>query len=323
MDELELVVSSGIGEIHAESQTEIERLAEVCDRLDRSVHVALRVNPSEEVAGGAMRMGGTSSPFGIDEEALEEALARLLAHERLTFAGIHLFTGTQILDHEILATQYRRGIEIGRRASKQAALALRTVDFGGGLGVPYFPGEEALNLQGLGQELATLMAEIADDPAFAGTRFVLEPGRFLVGEAGVCVSRITDIKVSRDKKFLIMDGGMHHHLAASGNLGMVIKRNFPAAVATKLDVAERETVDIVGPLCTPLDTVGRSVALPPAEIGDLVAIFQSGAYARAASPLGFLSHRSPPEVWADDGAHTLIRRRGDSADYLLDQPDFP
>ena len=132
MDELELVVSSGIGEIHAESQTEIERLAEVCDRLDRSVHVALRVNPSEEVAGDAMRMGGTSSPFGIDEEALEEALARLLAHERLTFAGIHLFTGTQILDHEILATQYRRGIEIGRRASKQAARALRTVDFGGG-----------------------------------------------------------------------------------------------------------------------------------------------------------------------------------------------
>lgn len=320
VEELELVVSAGIGEIHAESATEIDRLGEICERLDRTAHVALRVNPGEDVAGGAMRMGGTPSPFGIDEETMEAVLSRLLATESLVFAGIHLFAGTQILDHEVLAAQYRRGLEIGRRASALAGEPLAMIDFGGGLGIPYFPGEERLDTAKLRVSLDALFGDVAGEPAFAGTRFVVEPGRFLIGEAGVYVSRVNDIKVSRDKKFLIADGGMHHHLAASGNLGMVIKRNFPTAIATKLDVADRDTVDVVGPLCTPLDTLGRSVSLPTAAIGDLVAIFQAGAYARAASPLGFLSHRSPPEVWVDRGSHLLIRERGEPADYLRDQP---
>ncbi len=321
-EELELVAAAGIGEIHAESAAEVDRLAAICDRLDRTIAVALRVNPGTEAVGGAMRMGGAPSPFGVDEEALESVLERLLSTERLTFAGIHLYAGTQILDHEVLLAQYRHGLEIARRASAQAGHALATVDFGGGLGIPYFPSESQLDVARLGDGLTALSNGVVDDAAFAGTRFVLEPGRFLVGEAGIYVARITDIKVSRGKKFLITDGGMHHHLAASGNLGMLIKRNFPAAIVTKLAVAERETVDLVGPLCTPLDTIGRSVSLPPAEVGDLVAIFQSGAYARAASPLGFLSHLAPPEVWVDGGSHSLIRQRGETVDYLRDQPQL-
>jgi diaminopimelate decarboxylase len=132
----------------------------------------------------------------------------------------------------------------------------------------------------------------------------------------VYVARITDIKISRGKKFLILDGGMHHHLAASGNLGQIVKRNFPIAVVNKLSHSGSETVDVVGPLCTPLDTVGRSVSLPAAEVGDMVAIFQSGAYARSASPVGFLSHPSPPEVWIENGQDLLVRQRGSSEDYI-------
>jgi diaminopimelate decarboxylase len=162
------------------------------------------------------------------------------------------------------------------------------------------------------------MAKVHGTECFSRTRFLLEPGRFLVGESGIYVARVNDVKSSRGKAFLILDGGMNHHLAASGNLGQVIKRNFPIAVATKLTAPVTETYEISGPLCTPLDTLGRSVNLPRAEVGDLIAIFHSGAYARTASPLQFLGHASPPEVWVEGERDFLIRRRGSLEDYLRD-----
>jgi diaminopimelate decarboxylase len=154
------------------------------------------------------------------------------------------------------------------------------------------------------------MSEVEGDPYLKGTRYLLEPGRYLVGEAGVYVTRILDIKVSRGKTFWIVDGGMNHHLAASGNLGQVIKRNFPVAVVNRLDAVARQTVDVVGPLCTPLDTLARDLAAPPAEVGDLVGIFQSGAYGLTASPVGFLSHPKPAEVLVKHGAVVLVGTRG-------------
>ena len=197
---------------------------------------------------------------------------------------------------------------------------LRTVDFGGGLGIPYFTGETELNMESLRNEVDTLMDEVRGEPLFSGTRFMLEPGRYLVGEAGIYVARVTDMKISRGKKFLILDGGMNHHLAASGNLGQVIKRNFPIAILNKVDQKPTERVDVVGPLCTPLDVLGREVDLPAAQVGDLIGIFQSGAYARTASPLGFLSHPSPAEVLVENGQVRLIRRRGTYRDLLTDLP---
>jgi diaminopimelate decarboxylase len=140
----------------------------------------------------------------------------------------------------------------------------------------------------------------------------------LVGEAGIYVTRIIDKKVSRGKTYLVLDGGMNHHLAASGNLGQVIKRNFPVAILNKEKATEREKVDLVGPLCTPLDVLARDVDLPKAEVGDLVGVFQSGAYARTASPLGFLSHPHPAEVLVCNGQMELIRRRGTYEDLLHD-----
>src|SRR5262249_40154509 len=163
-----------------------------------------------------------------------------------------------------------------------------------------------------------LMRDIREDPHFRGTRFLIEPGRYLVGEAGIYVARIVDIKESRGKKFLIIDGGMNHHLAASGNLGQTIKRNYPIVLAEKLGCPNEDTVDVVGPLCTPLDTLGRAVTLPTAQIGDLIAILQSGAYARTASPSGFLSHPTPAEVWIEEGQQFLIRSRGQLEDPMRD-----
>ena len=306
--ELELVLSNGIGEIHMESLTEAKRIAAICRRLGRRAQVAIRINPSSEAEGGAMRMGGRPAPFGIDEEILDQVLEAVLAEPELDLCGIHLFTGTQILDSATLHNQYRHGLSLARRVVKRLGRPLHTLDFGGGLGIPYFAHEQELNLEDLGKGLVTLCEELDEDRCFEGTQLLVEPGRFLAGEAGVYLTRITDIKISRGKKFLIVDGGMNHHLAASGNLGQTIKRNYPIALVNKLTAPTAEAVDIVGPLCTPLDTLARGIVLPHAEIGDLVGIFQSGAYGRSASPVGFLSHPLPAEIWVDAGQHARIQQ---------------
>jgi diaminopimelate decarboxylase len=317
-EDLEFVLTRGIGEIHLESQLEMERVSALSRRLGSRARVAVRVNPSAEAQGGAMRMGGKSAPFGIDEEKLDHVITQIIAEPFLDFRGIHLFTGTQILDHAVLIRQYRKGIEIAVGVARRLRRPLHTVDFGGGLGIPYFAGEHELDMEALGNGLSNLMREVRNEPLFSGTRFVLEPGRYLVGEAGIYIVRVLDVKLSRGKKFLVVDGGMNHHLAASGNLGQVIKRNFPIATLNKTSEEFRERLDVVGPLCTPLDVLARDVDLPPPDIGDLIGLFQSGAYARGASPLGFLSHPSPPEVLVENGKALLIRRRGNHQDLLAD-----
>ncbi len=231
--------------------------------------------------------------------------------------GVHIFAGTQILDAAVLGAQYRKCIDLARTVAKMLKGPLETVDFGGGLGIPYFEGDQELDLEAYGSEVRDLLSGL-DDP-FASTRFIVEPGRYLVGDAGMYVARVLDVKNSRGKTYAILDGGMNHHLAASGNLGQVIKRNFPVAVLNRLGEASRQAVDVVGPLCTPLDVLARNVELPPVEVGDLVGVLQSGAYGRSASPLGFLSHPAPPEVLVSDGKQSLIRRRGTYRD-LLGEP---
>jgi diaminopimelate decarboxylase len=254
----------------------------------------------------------------VDEERLDPLIQFLATEPRFDFRGIHMFSGTQILDYSVLLAQYRKCIEIARKVVSRLGRPLHTVDFGGGLGIPYFSGDKELDLNRLSGELTAFMDGLRNDPDFNGTRFIVEPGRFLVGESGVYVARITDVKESRGKKFLILDGGMNHHLAASGNLGQTIKRNYPIALVGKLEDPDEEKVDVVGPLCTPLDTLGRDIHLPSAKPGDLVGIFQSGAYGRSASPLGFLSRSTPAEIWIDSEGDRLIRSRQYPDNFSLD-----
>jgi diaminopimelate decarboxylase len=299
----------GGGEIHVESVGEARRIVEHCESLDRKVSAAVRVNPSSEAQGGAMRMGGKSAPFGVDEEEMAGVVEVLLASPRIHVSGVHIFAGTQILDAEILAAQYRKSIELARRVAIQVGRPIQTIDFGGGLGIPYFEGDSELDLEAYGREVLAIV-ESLEEGVLGRPRLMVEPGRYLVGEGGIYVSRVVDVKVSRGKTYAVLDGGMNHHLAASGNLGQVIKRNFPIAVLNRLEERQRQNVDVVGPLCTPLDLLARNASLPPLRAGDLVGIFQSGAYARSASPIGFLSHPSPPEVLVTGGQAELIRRRG-------------
>lgn len=308
--ELELALRQGIREIHAESPLELRRIGEIARKLGVRARVALRVNPGVEVQGGAMRMGGKPTAFGVDEETVDTVLDAVLGDPAIELRGLHVYAGTQILDPVVLASQYRRALEIARRVVQRIGHPLHTLDFGGGLGIPYFPGEVELDMAKLREELRALMAEVEGDPRLAGTQMLVEPGRYLVGEAGIYIARLLDMKVSRGKTFLVVDGGMNHHLAASGNLGQVIKRNFPVALINRLEAAPTVTADVVGPLCTPLDTLARDLPVPSPTVGDLVGIFQSGAYALSASPVDFLSHPFPAEILVQDGKVEVMRPHG-------------
>jgi diaminopimelate decarboxylase len=253
----------------------------------------VRVNPDFELKSSGMKMGGGPKQFGIDAERVPEALAEI-GRRGLGFEGFHIFSGSQNLRAEAICEAQTKALQMARRLAEHAPAPLRTLNLGGGFGIPYFPGEQPLDLRPIGEHLHGVLAEARQ--AFAGVEVVIELGRYLVGEAGVYVTRVIDRKVSRGEVFLVADGGLHHHLAASGNFGQVIRKNYPATVGTRSEAGGTETASVVGPLCTPLDLLADRMVLPRAEVGDLVVVFQSGAYGFTASPQLFLSHPLPVEV---------------------------
>lgn len=308
--ELETVVAGGIGEIHLESFEEITRLTAIAARLGVTVPVSIRVNPVASAQGGAMRMGGKPAPFGFDEETIGEVVFKVQSVPELELCGVHLFAGTQILDDAVLLAQWRHGIDVAGRVAAIAGHPLKTIDLGGGLGIPYFAGDGQLDLVKLAAGLPALRQQLRSDPLLADASIVVEPGRFLAGPGGIYVAAINAAKASRGTRFLITDGGMHHHLAASGNLGQIIKRDYPVVAPAHMNAAQASPATIVGPLCTPLDTLARKVDMPDLGAGDLIAVLQSGAYGRTASPVGFLSHPLPTEILIEDGRIEVIHLQG-------------
>ena len=308
--ELGKAVELGIGEVHIESLHEAARLSTEAIRRGRKVDVSVRINPASLTQGAAQQMGGRPTAFGIDEEDLDVAVRAIEALEGLHLSGLHVFTGTQNLNAAAFEDLYTRIVEMARRIVLLLGRPLTTVDFGGGFGVPYFPGENALDLNVLREAVSRVMEPLREDPCFNGTRFMVEPGRFLTAESGIYVARVTTLKQSRGTRFAVLDGGLNHHLPASGQFGQVVKRNFPITIARQLPDRVLEKYELVGPLCTPLDVVGRGILLPTLEVGDLVLILQSGAYARTTSPLGFLSHYEPKELMIDDCRAEVIRGGG-------------
>ncbi|MCZ8375525.1 MAG: type III PLP-dependent enzyme [Beijerinckiaceae bacterium] len=309
-EEIDLVLAAGIGEVHLEGFDDIALVGARAAALGRIQPVSLRINPGAQAQGGAMRMGGKPSAFGIDEEQMAEAVAALKQQPALKLTGIHLFAGTQILDAGILLDQWRYGLELASRLAGLAGHALTSIDLGGGLGIPYHAGDATLDLAAIRSGLPALRAVLEADPRLREARLLVEPGRWLAGPAGLYVGALRAVKQSRGQRFLISDGGMHHHLAASGNLGQVIKRDYPIVAPDRLTAPLLADTQLVGPLCTPLDTLGRQTALPELAAGDLVAILQSGAYGLSASPVGFLSHPMPAEVLVENGKAEVIRPAG-------------
>ena len=291
-DELELAIRAGVT-INVESEGEADRTLAIAGRLDVTPRLAVRVNPDIELRGSGLRMGGRPSQFGVDAERAA-ALVRRLIDAGADWRGFHIFAGSQALDAQAIIETQAATLALAARLAEEAGAGPPLVNLGGGFGIPYFPADSALDVETVGAALAVAMGE---RPAtLAKTRFAIELGRWLVGECGVYLSRVIDRKVSRGETFLIVDGGLHHQLAASGKFGTVVRRTYPVAVATASPDAPTETVTVVGCLCTPLDLLADRVTLPEAHPGDVIAIFMAGVYGASASPSAFLGHAPAREL---------------------------
>lgn len=291
--ELRQAVAAGVT-VELESENEARRIAAVGTALGIRPRVAVRVNPDFAVKGSGMRMGGGPQQFGIDAERVP-ALLKDLADTDLDLLGFHVFAGSQNLRADIISEAQRRTVDLLLRLAGDAPAPVRYLNLGGGFGIPYTDKDEPLDLAPIGDNLAALIDDEIT-PRLPEAQVVIELGRYLVGEAGVYVTRVVDRKESRGKTYLVVDGGMHHQLAASGNFGQVIRRNYPISVGTRIGAEPAEQVTVVGCLCTPLDLLGNDVTLPVADVGDLVVLYQAGAYGLTASPTAFLSHPAPAEV---------------------------
>lgn len=307
--ELRRALAAGVM-LHLESEREAELVLATAAQLGVQPVVTLRINPAFELKSSGMRMGGGAKPFGVDAERAVPLLRTLLARGA-DVRGLQIFCGSQSLDAAAIMQAQSNSFELALQLAEQAALDLRILNIGGAFGIPYFPGDRSLEIAPIGAHLAQWLPRLK--AALPQLRVVMEMGRYLVGEAGLYVSRVVDRKVSRGQVFLVVDGGLHHHLAASGNFGQVIRKNYPVTIvpqrrrvgdaadaANCADATEaapsHEVVSVVGPLCTPLDVLAAQMELPRAGIGDLVVLFQSGAYGLSASPTGFLGHPVAAEV---------------------------
>ena len=308
--ELEAAVRHGLLAVNAESPGEVERLGGVARRLGATARVALRVNPALAVRGAGMRMGGGPQQFGMDEEQLPEVVAALRQHPHLRLAGLHVYAGTQLFDVEALLAHCHRMVDLALEAATALGRPLEVLDLGGGFGVPYFEGTPEFDLEAFAAGYRGVVRRCQGDPLLARARLVVELGRYLVAEAGVYVARVVDVKMSRGRSFVVTDGGMHHHSAATGNFGQVFRKPYPVALVGRLDAPQDGAWSLVGPCCTPLDTFGHDLPLPAPQVGDLVGVLASGAYGYSASPLAFLSHPTPAEVLVWRGQTHVLRPPG-------------
>lgn len=291
-EELEAAIAAGVT-LNCESRGEAMRAIDIGQRLGTAPRIAIRVNPDFELKGSGMKMGGGAKPFGVDANEVPD-LARMVIAGGAVWRGLHIFTGSQALSAEAILETQANVLNLADELAQDIGEPLPKLNLGGGFGIPYFPGDEPLNLSAIGAGLAQLCDDLPSN--LADTELCLELGRYLVGEAGVYLARIVDRKVSHGVTYLVTDGGLHHQLAASGNFGTVVRRNYPLAIATRFAADPEEVVNVVGCLCTPLDRLADQALLPRAEVGDLVAVFCAGAYGATASPAAFLGHGPAGEL---------------------------
>jgi len=292
--ELEGAILAG-ATLNVESEGEAARALAIGNRTGVTPRLAVRVNPDLELRGSGMRMGGRASPFGVDA-GRAAALARTILAAGANWRGWHIFAGSQSLDTAAIIETQAATLALAARLAEEVGAPPPLVNLGGGFGIPYFPGDGPVDVEAIGTALAAALALRA--APLVDSCFAVELGRWLVGEAGVYLTRIIDRKESHGETFLVVDGGLHHQLAASGNFGTVVRRNYPIALADRLEAPASEPVTVVGCLCTPLDRLADKVALPEARPGDVIALFLAGAYGLSASPGAFLSHPVPVQILA-------------------------
>jgi diaminopimelate decarboxylase len=316
--ELQEAIAGNLGELVIESLREAEHASVIAESLGKTQDVLVRVAPSRVPKGFGDHMAGRPSAFGVDVEVIHDVLPRIVALPGLRVVGLHIYSGTQCLKPAALCENYRNFMSVFREVCERHALTPKKLVFGSGLGIPYHDGDTPLDLAAVAADINPDLDAFKAEPRFAGAQLILELGRYLVGEAGVFLTRVITVKESRGSRIGICDGGMNNHLPASGHFGMVIHRNYSmhkvgGAVGTATGgTSNVEKVDLVGPLCTSIDRLAQGVMLPRVEEGDLIAVHGSGAYGLSASPILFISHPPPREILATaQGLHDVTRALSD------------
>jgi diaminopimelate decarboxylase len=318
-EELERAVRWGIESVNVESAGEMERLASIAARLGKPARVCLRINPKEQVKGAQMRMGGGPTQFGIDEEDVGPVIERFRDRSHLSIVGIHVYVGSQLFDVDALVANCQHILDIGVRVAERLGKPLESIDLGGGFAVPYFDNSPDFDLPAFSKAYRAVVERCRATPTLAKAKLIIELGRYLSAESGLYVTRVIDVKASRGTTYVVADGGMNHHITATGNFGQVFRKPYPVAILNRLADRSDTQVAVVGPCCTPLDLIGQKIAAPRVEVGDLVGIFYSGAYGFSASSLFFLSHPTPAEVLIMGGKMTVLRDAGKSDGILTGQ----
>ncbi|HVV20314.1 MAG TPA: type III PLP-dependent enzyme [Pseudonocardiaceae bacterium] len=314
--ELAACLDVGVYTIVCESLGELAAIDELARARGVVAPVALRVNPEFSVKGSGLTMGGKPRQFGMDEAHLLAEPDLATRYEGVRLMGVQVYMGTRILTEDAIVQNTERIFELAERLSVKLGFGLDMVDIGGGWGVAYFDGERDLDVDVLADQLNPVIAGFAD--RHPETRLVMELGRFLTAMSGTYVVRVQYVKTSMGERFAVADGGTNHHMAAVG-IGSFAKRNFPMRVLNRMSEPATEQWNVTGPLCTPNDTIGKKVELPPVRPGDLIGVLRSGAYGPSASPVLFLSHGHPAEVIVHNGNAHLVRERDTTDDLLRHQ----
>lgn len=299
--EIEAALRLGLGELVLEGLDEARQASARAVALGREQAVLVRINPARIPRGFGASMAATPSQFGIDEEDIAEALPEIAALPGLRLEGFHVYSGTNCRDPQAIAENFAIFAEIFRRARAISGIAPRRLVFGSGFGIPYLPGEAALDHAALPALINPIIDALKAEPAFAQARCNLELGRWLVGPAGWLLTGVIAAKRSRGAEIRCCDAGFNNHLAAAGMMGTVIPRNWvfgnlsnPGGVPGKYT--------LTGPLCTSIDRLAQAAELPEPRPGDILEIPMSGAYGLTASPSRFISHPEPREVIVQGGA---------------------
>ena len=259
LKELELAIKVGTGSINVENVSELKRIIKLSKTLQIKSNIVVRVNPLKRYAAFPIRMGGVASQFGIDEEDIPSVIGMIKEHrEDIEFRGIHVYAGTNSFDATGVANSIKDIIKIASVFEKEG-FACHEINIGGGFGCSYYDASKEFSVEEFGSIANPIVSQYRQDISHP-VKFIVELGRFLVSSSGLYLAKVIALKETRESRFVILDGGMNHHLAASGNLGQFRRKNYLLSNLSNQD-AKKIKCNVVGPLCTPIDLMGFNVEL--------------------------------------------------------------
>ena len=299
-------IHAGLRHFSIESEPDLARLSSASESTGCSVRAILRINPNS-APKAKLAMSGVASQFGFEEDELRNRGRAILqsAGNRVAVAGFHIYWGTQIGEPEALLASFEKTVEIADDLAGILGISLEILNLGGGFPWPYAH-------VGVGPDLGPLREGLANLHGRSGAagkaQWWFESGRHLVGSSGTLLTRVMEVKRSKDDRlFLILDTGIHH-LGGMAGLGRIPRFSIDLMVPPARRGNETITVDVVGQLCTPLDCIAKKITIPHVEPGDLLAIPNVGAYGMTASVNAFLSRPSPAEILHRKGEVLAVHR---------------